>query len=119
MGCLSQASVFLDVDEQETAYNAGVVFIRSYLDLAVQSLQAGQLLFKARPKLHFLIHLVEDMAPSNQQCRNPFFDATFVDEDWIRHAMAAKKKMAHSTSSLNILRRFMTINKAALDAVCV
>ena len=117
IGCLAQASVFLDADEQETAYNAGMVFIRSYLDLAVQSLQNGQLLFKARPKLHFLIHLVEDLAPTNQQCRNPFFDATFVDEDWIRRAMAAKKKMAHRTSALNILRRFMTINKAALDAL--
>ena len=118
IGCLSSASIFLLEEERATAQETGYLFLRTYLSLAVSSLAANQLLFKTRPKLHFLVHILDDLDPEPAgACRNPFYDSTFVDEDWVKHALQMKKKMSRRTSSLNVLRRFAVVNKAALDSL--
>ena len=116
IGCLAHGSIFLTPEESETAYVTGVMFIRSYLALAQESLMVPELLFKTRPKLHFLLHLVEDMK-AKTCIRNPFYDSTFVDEDWVKHALALKKRMSFRTCSLDILKRFAVMNKASLNAL--
>ena len=119
MGVLSAASMFLTGGEQETAYELGMLYIRTFLSLAVESLGAGELMFKTRPKLHFLLHLVEDMEPTpeRKQLRNPYYDSTFVDEDWVKRALQMKRRMAFRTSSLNVLKRFAVVNKQAWDSL--
>ena len=116
IGCLAHGSIFLTEEESETAYVTGFMFIQSYLALAQSSLMASELLFKTRPKLHFLLHLVEDLK-AKTCIRNPFYDSTFADEDWVKHALALKKRMSFRTCSLNILKRFAVMNKVTLDAL--
>ena len=119
MGVLSAASMFLTSGEQETAYELGMLYIRTFLALAVESLGAGELMFKTRPKLQFLLHLVEDMQPDPERegmrMRNPYYDSTFVDEDWVKQALQMKRRMAFRASSLNVLKRFSVVSKKAWD----
>ena len=127
ISCLVKASIFLSEEERATAFETGQLFLRSYLQLANRSLEFGELLYKTRPKLHCFTHIVDDLQREHDlhqehgteattvTYRNPFFDATFVDEDWVKHAMQMKKKMAHRTASLNVLRRFAVVTKTALD----
>ena len=123
LGCLSDGNMFLSPAESSTCYTLGSLFIRSYLRSANMSLQSGELYFKVRPKLHVLLHVVEDMQPSPEQhpdpgvVRNPSFDATFMDEDFVKHVLNLKKRMSFKTASLNVLQRCCTVNKMALDAV--
>ena len=111
-GCLSHAGMFMTNQERETALIAGRFFIHTYLLLANAALAADQLLFKVRPKLHYLLHLLERLQTSY---RNPHFGATWMDEDWVRYAIGLKKKMSHRTSSHNILKRFLVLTKSSLD----
>ena len=118
VGCLAHASLFLNEVERETAYETGQLFIKSYLGLAREALEAGELYFKTRPKFHFLVHIVEDMQrPAGNCVRNIFFDATFADEDFVKQIMVCKRRMSHRTASLNILKRWSIVNKSTLDAL--
>ena len=47
--------------ERNTAVVTGRLFVQSYISLASESLEAGDYLFKCRPKLHHLLHIVEDI----------------------------------------------------------
>ena len=111
-GCLSHAGTFMMAEERETALIAGQFFIHTYLLMANAALAADQLLFKVRPKIHYLQHLLEQLQTCN---RKPNFGATWMDEDWVRYAVGLKKKMSHRTSSHYILKRFLVLTKASLD----
>ena len=115
VGCLASASIFLEDDERNSAYELGMLYLRSYVSLAAQSVLNGDYFFKIRPKFHYLLHVVEDLGAG--QIRNIYFDTTFVDEDFIKVAMTLKKKMHSRTASLNILKRFCVMNRSALDKV--
>ena len=120
LGCLAHASLCLTPDECNTAYATGMLFVRTYISLARESLSGSkpELLFKTRPKLHYLVHLIEDLQLGSKSCiRNPYYDSTFVDEDWIKHVLTLKKRMHAKTCSLNVLKRFAVLNKATLDAL--
>ena len=120
--CLVEGNIFLSQAECATCYTVGMLFVKSYLRLANQSLQSGELYFKVRPKLHFMIHMVEDLKPKPGKedweltARNASFDATFVDEDFVKQVLSVKKRMSFRTASLHVLQRFCTVNKTALDA---
>ena len=120
MALLAAGSVFLSHDERASAFELGSLYISLFLSLAVQSLEAGELYFKTRPKLHYVWHVVNDLrntAGCHDRIRNPFFDSTFQDEDFIKHLLSAKKKMSFRTSSLNILKRFAVVSKSSFDRV--
>ena len=113
VGCLASSSLFLEESERASAYELGQFFIRSYVTLAGESVAKGEFYFKIRPKMHFLLHLVEGLNKPGR-CRNPFYDATFVDEDLVKQVLVVKKKCSIRTASHNVLRRFCVVNKAAL-----
>ena len=94
VGVLAHGSIFLTAQESDTAYATGMLFIHSYLCLANESLWNSELLFKTRPKLHYLVHVVEELQ-SKACSRNPFFDSMFMDEDWIKQALTVKKRMSY------------------------
>ena len=114
IGVLSHGSLFLTESERSTAVVTGSLFVRSYISLASQSLEVGDHLFKCRPKLHFLLHIVEDVGLPGAS-RNPFCDSTFVDEDYVKQALIVKRRVSYRKASLNVLKRFCVINKTALD----
>ena len=118
IGCLAHGSLFLLESESLTAYTTGLSFLHTYIGLAGQALAANEFLFKVRPKYHLLVHVVESLKPvRNVLHRNPFFDATFGDEDYVKHLLTLKKKMSRRTASLNVLRRFLVMNKSNIDAL--
>ena len=61
IGVLSHASLFMTDSERNTAVVTGRLFVQLYISLASESLEAGDYLFKCRPKLHHLLHIVEDI----------------------------------------------------------
>ena len=111
-GCMAKGGVLLTQQERDTVVIAGTFFLKSYITLANSALEAHELLWKVRPKLHYLQHLVEGVARFS---RNPFVGATFMDEDWIRVALTMKRKMSFRTSSCNVLRRFLVCTKSSLE----
>ena len=117
VGCLSAASIFLNECERATAYELGKLFLHSYLSLASECVSCGAYLFKVRPKLHFFAHMVDDLAAPSSGCRlrNPYYDSTFVEEDWVKHALQIKKRMSYRTATKNILLRFRVVSKRAMD----
>ena len=118
IGCLAHGSLFLLESESLTAYTTGLSFLHSYVGLAGQAVAANEFFFKVRPKYHLLVHVVESLKPvQNVLHRNPFFDATFGDEDYVKHLLNLKKKMSRRTASLNVLRRFLVMNKSNIDAL--
>lgn len=114
MGVLSHASLFMTDSERSTAVVTGRLFVRSYISLAYESLQSGDYLFKVRPKMHYLLHIIDDIGLPGHS-RNPFSDATFVDEDFVKQALIVKRRISYRKASLNVLRRFCVINKSTLD----
>ena len=109
---LAHSGLFMAVEERETAIATGELFLNSYVSLATEAVQRGEKYFKVRPKIHYLQHLFEQL---RGRSRNPYFSSTFMDEDWIKHAIGLKRKMAHKTSPYNILRRYIINTKTSLD----
>ena len=117
IGVLAHSSLFMLSEESQTAYRMGILFTETYMSLASAAVLGGQFYFKVRPKFHFLVHLIDSLCPSDTYpCRNPFADATFADEDYVKHLLTCHKKMARKTASENILKRFLVMNKMRLDA---
>ena len=119
VGCLAEASIFLNENERATAHEYGRLFLHSYLSLASDSVTRGAYLFKVRPKLHFFSHMVDDLVahPSGCRLRNPYYNSTFVEEDWVKHALQIKKRMSYRKACKNILLRFRVVNKRAMDGL--
>ena len=111
-GCIMSGGVQLTQPERDTVYHAGMMFLETYVSLGHEALERGELYFKVRPKLHYLQHIIESVLYTQ---RKPRLGATYMDEDWVRHAMATTRMMSHRTCALNVLRRFCVITKAALD----
>ena len=111
-GCLMSGQMMLTDAERETVLFAGRMYLETYMTLANQAMDNSDRYFKVRPKLHYLQHLIEDVAVHP---KNPASHATFMEEDFIRHALTMKRSMSHRTSCLNILKRFCVVTKGALD----
>ena len=62
--------------------------------------------------MHVLMHVIEDLALKS---RNPAKDATWMDEDLMRHTFRMKQKIPHRQSALNVLQRYRAVLKASLD----
>ena len=114
IGVLTHALLFMTDSECSTAAATGRLFVRSYISLAAESLEAQDYYFKCRPKLHHLLHIIEDIGAPGAS-RNPFSDSTFVDEDFVKQTLIVKRRVSYRKASLNVLKRFCVINKTALD----
>ena len=112
VGLLMSANAYLTDAEKQSGYAYGDLFLRTYFGLASQAIRASEKLWKVRPKTHFLCHVVQDL-----QCiyRNPAKDATWMDEDVMKHTLHMRRRMAQKTSSLNVLRRYSVVCKTALE----
>ena len=114
-GCLMNGGLFLTPGERNTALSTGRLFLSSYLRLCNEALENEELLFKMRPKYHYLEHLLDQLAVPGDAVRNPAAAATFMDEDWVKQAVGLQRKLSHRTGAHNVLRRFCVETKRALD----
>ena len=112
VGLLMTSGVFMTGEERETGYFYGSLFLSSYLSLANEAIAADVLLWKIRPKYHFLCHVISDL---NDFARNQAKLSTWIDEDGMKHALRMMRMMISSTSPVNMLKRWTVIAKAAMD----
>ena len=109
---LQSAEVFLSPEEQYQTKVLSKLFLESYCRLAAEAHDRGVLLWRLRPKLHYMQHLLESCLQGSG--RNPTHDSCWLDEDYVRFAMKMYRKMSHRTASCNILRRNLVVLKENL-----
>ena len=113
VSCMLRGSLFLSEDERYHIHTTGRLFFNCYVKLANEAAVQKELLFKCRPKLHYMMHSVEE-ALSRPSTRNAAWDAVFMDEDYVKWSMRMAKKMASRTTSLNMLKRFRVVTRSML-----
>lgn len=113
VSCMLRGSLFLSEDERYHIHTTGRLFFNCYVKLANEAAAQKELLFKCRPKLHYMMHTVEE-ALSRPSTRNAAWDAVFMDEDYVKWSMRMAKKMASRTTSLNMLKRFRVVTRSML-----
>ncbi len=102
MRLLYSAGMFLSEQERETVRTLGDLFARTYLCLALNSVQNHELMWRCRPKMHLFIEMM--------LCRrviNPAFYATWLDEDWLKKISKPLRLTAAKTAQRRILERWM------------
>eukprot|EP00439_Symbiodinium_sp_Y106_P060799 s3615_g9.t1 len=109
---LFSAGMYLTPAERESAYACGDLYLNLYLSLACEAVESGTLLWKVRPKYHYCWHAVNDLLSKG---RNPSKDATWMDEDVMRHTFHMRRKMCARKSPLNMLKRYLVVAKTAMD----
>ena len=99
---LDAASRWLEQTEIELAQRAGNLCINAYLTLANMALESGQCLYVIRPKVHYMVHHVDDLSNS----WNPRFWMTFQDEDMMGKLARLGRKCHRVTMPLRFLQRY-------------
>ena len=112
LGVLSAASIFLTPDEAQTVVDTGNAYMNMYIRLANLAIQRHEFYFKVRPKFHAFCHIVASYEQGNM--RNVYYDACFMDEDWMKEAMCMAKRMSFRTCATNFLKRFRVVLKGSL-----
>ena len=110
---LQGAGMFLQEQEQLEKEVLGEIFIKTYVKLAGDALRNGDRLFRVRPKLHLLHHL---MIQRRSSLPNPSHWSTWVDEDMIKKIMTIKKGTHKRTACEHSLKRCLMGLPAKLQA---
>ena len=110
---LAHAGFFLSEQERNHIYGTGWLFATTYVKLAAQAQENSELLWKLRPKFHFIVHMLLEVK-ERRSCRNPMLDSTEMDEDLVKQAMRVKRGMSVRSASINFLRRFLVVLKQGL-----
>ena len=114
-GLLANAAMFLTPHQQEQVQTVGKILIRSYLQLASESLDRGDRLWKIRPKYHLLHHLfLESGRPS---ALNFHHLSTWMDEDSVKRWMIIKRRTHRLLSTERSLQRYLLGIRPKLVAI--
>ncbi len=113
MSVLMNGDRFLTADELLHKQVIGLVFVRTYVQLASAALSNRERLWKMRPKFHLLHHMVLE-----NRLHNPHFTSTWMDEDAVKKFMVIKKKTHRRTSTERLLNRWLLNLKNKLVEVC-
>ena len=111
---MGEAELFLKASERVAVYEHGMKFAVSYLQLAIEAQDRSKYLFKLRPKFHYIVHAILEIKDESMCGRNPFYNATFVDEDMVKRCLQMKRKMSARTACVNALKRVRVTTKEAL-----
>ena len=98
---LDTGGIVLSADDAAAAQRSGKLFLRSYSFLASEALAEGRALFKLRPKIHYLSHVIYDCLPT----LNPRFAQNFLDEDFVGKVVKAAALCHPRTVPLRCLQR--------------
>jgi len=92
----------------------GQLFIRVYVELAAQALQDGVRLWRIRPKLHLLHHLILEQQVTQI---NAHYFSTWMDEDNVKNIMRVKKRTHKLQASDRSIKRWLLGLRPKLDSV--
>ena len=114
-GLLANAGMFLTPHQQELVQTVGNLLIRSYLQLASDSLDQGDRLWKIRPKFHLLHHLfLESGRPS---ALNFHHLSTWMGEDSVKRWMTIKRRTHRLQTTGRSLQRWLLGLRPKLEAI--
>lgn len=98
----SNTGWWLQPAERRTVSVVGSVFLQTYTRLAYESMTAGRLLFRTRPKMHILDHIFK-----SQRSINHARYSTWMDEDFLKRLGKTLKLTSSLTAQQRILERYM------------
>lgn len=101
---LMHAPMHLTDSQQLQKTVLGNIFMTTYVSLAQRALVERKKLWRVRPKIHLLHHMVLEDRPSRL---NPHFMSTWMDEDFIKRTMRIKKKTHKRQSTGSTLSRWL------------
>ena len=104
MQVLHDADTFLTMEEQNHRKIVGEMFMFVYVRLAAKAADQNKKMFRTRPKLHMMHHIILESRASNL---NPVTGSTWMDEDAIKRYFQVKKRVHRKTAALNCLRRWL------------
>ena len=100
---LCKADYFLTPNEQRQKEELGELMLRCYVRLASKAVRDGEFLFRTRPKMHILHHIV-----LSKRKLNPFkVVSCWMDEDGVKRWMRVAKGTRKRTLATNVLKRFL------------
>lgn len=109
MGMLMTTSRFLSDQEMEHKRVIGMVFLKTYVKLAGEALEARQRLWKIRPKFHILTHMV-----LCERKLNVHWTSCWMDEDAVKRFMRITKKTHKRRATDRCLNRWLLALKPKL-----
>ena len=108
----NNGSRWLNDDEKRNVREAGMLFLRSYISLAEQAIEAQKRLYRIRPKLHLLHHLFVRDGYANPHCY-----ATWMDEDALKHLMKTLRCTDRRSAEERLLQRWLLGLPSSFQAV--
>ena len=104
LSIMANGGRWLTRDEQNNKEIFGALFMRSYIRLARQSIADRTRLYRMRPELHILHHML--MFSPRSRLNNHAY-ATWMDEDFLRKAMKVHANTDPRGASLRVLQRYL------------
>ena len=104
LSTVTNSDRWLDEEVHQQKLVLGDVFCRVYIKLAGEALVRRQYLWRVRPKFHLWHHmLLEDRSSRGNFCSH----STWLDEDFLKWAMAIKKKVHRRSATARTLQRWL------------
>ena len=98
----TNAGRWLSPAEHANVKEAGEIFMQAYCALAKKAARDQVRLYKVRPKLHLLHHLVRQ-----ETRKNPHYFATWMDEDGLKKLMKVLKLSDARSADKRLLQRWL------------
>ena len=99
---MSKAGPLLEKHESALLRESGTMFVQSYLTLAAQHVELGRTLYKIRPKLHGLMHLIKQT-----NTLNPKLTSCWANEDYMGRISRVASRTHRRTTTLRVLQRYL------------
>lgn len=103
---LASQGMFLDEDAKLELPQVGRRLCGLYAQLSRESFQAGSKRWKMTPKVHLMLHLCEDQAPS---VGNPKFYWVYADEDLVGQMVEVAEACHASTMAATAMAKWLVL----------
>ncbi|CAE7180797.1 unnamed protein product [Symbiodinium microadriaticum] len=113
-----RAEYFMSPGHTETVLQSGYAFLMDYSALVSKCYDRALCLFKLRPKIHYLNHIllrIYEEWLSDGFAVNPLAEATFMSEDFVGRAARVSRRVSTRAVAIKTLQRHIFLMKAALD----
>ena len=115
---LHNASFWLSPEEAQRVIQSGQAFCRFYSNLSLASLGRKLCLFKIKPKMHMLCHLIhgcmQQYFADERGVINFLAFSTFQSEDFVGHISRISRRVSAKTHGVKIYHRYLVRIKQAL-----
>lgn len=115
---LHSASFWLSPEEAERVIESGHAFCRFYSSLSLASLSRNLCLYKIKPKMHMLCHLIhrciQQYRADEGSVINFLAFSTFQSEDFVGQVSRISRRVSAKTHGVKIYHRYLVRVKRAL-----